>query len=264
MPARTWTHSDIRFLRENYKKLSYVDIAAAIGKTPAMVKSQASNLKITTTRKWSDSQLSILRDLYPDTRTDVIAKMIGKPLHSVYGMAKKLELKKSASFLRSEDSGRLTKLNNTRGTQTRFRKGRSSWNKGKKIGSHPNAIATQFKAGQTPHNHVPVGTEVVATIGYLTVKVAEPNVWEFCHHKLWREHHGEVPAGHMIYFKDGDRMNVTIGNLAVESRQEWMKRYTLHNYPEPVKAAIHALAGFKRKLRGYAKKQDRRSAESSV
>lgn len=259
MAKRTWTDSDIEFLRENYKKLSYEEIAAAIGKTSSMVKSQASNLKITTTHRWSDHQLLILRELYSDTKSEVIAKLVGKPSHSVYGMAKKLGLKKSEAFLRSEDSGRLTKLNNTRGEPTRFRKGQTSWNKGKKVESHPNAIKTQFKKGQRPVNALPVGSEIISTEGYRKVKVAEPNIWEFIHRQNWEKAHGRIPAGRMVRFKDGDPLNCDLNNLELETRSEHILRFSKHKFPPEIVPAMAALADLKREISNAEKQTDRSS-----
>lgn len=256
-PIRSWTPEKKEFLKSNYGKLSYAEIAERTGISIERVKSQASNMKITNSRKWPESEIEILKSLYPNTKSEIIAKMIGRPLTSIYGMAQKLELKKTEAFLSSDLSGRLNSENaEQRGGGSRFRKGQTSWNKGKKIGSHPNSVATQFKKGLRPHNWVPVGTEVVATIGYKKIKIAEPNVWEWSHLKLWQEHNGDIPASHMVYFKDRNRMNVTIENLGILSRQEWMKIYSMHNYPEDVKAMIHMLAGFKRRLKKYAEKQD--------
>lgn len=265
MGNRTWTAEQKQFLRDNYGTMSYTDISANLDKPVNHIKSMASNLKITTTRKWPDVDLKLLRNLYPDTPTQEIAKKLKRELQAVYGMATNLGLRKSESFLHGPHSGRLTKDNaEAIGGKSRFQKGQVPWSKGKKIGSHPNSVKTQFQKGRMPHNWVPVGTRVVATMGYLKEKVAEPNVWEFCHKKLWTELKGPVPKHHMIAFRDGDRMNVTIDNLECVSRQEWIKRYTMRNYPEDVQAAIHALAGVKRRLKNYAEKQDRRSKEHPV
>lgn len=81
--------------------------------------------------------------------------------------------------------------------------------------AHPKGPnAGSFKKGNRPHNVAPVGTECWASIGYLKRKIAEPNVWGFIHILTWEEHHGPVPEGHVIRFKDGDRKNCRdINNL---------------------------------------------------
>lgn len=254
---RSWTDEQKQFLRDNYGKLSYAEIAARLDKPVSDIKSQASKLRITATRKWPEKDVQRLRELYPNTRSQEIADLLDRNLSAIHAAANKLGLSKSEEFKNGPFSGRLTKFNaDARGSKTRFQKGQTSWNRGKKIGSHPNSAKTQFKKGHMPHNLVPVGTEVVATIGYLKIKIAEPNIWEFSHHRLWREYHGDIPPSHMIAFRDGNRLNVVIDNLELVSRKEWIKRHTLNNYPEPIKGMIHTLAGFKRRLNSHAKKQD--------
>lgn len=101
------------------------------------------------------------------------------------------------------------------GLDTRFKKGRVSPNKGKKIPRCSEAaMRTWFKKGHKPHNHLPVGSEVMATIGYIVVKVAEPNVWRLKHRMIWEEVHGRpVPEGYRVVFLDGDRLNFSPDNL---------------------------------------------------
>lgn len=66
----------------------------------------------------------------------------------------------------------------------------------------------------------PVGAEVMATIGYLKIKVAEPNRWRFKHIMEWEKHNGKVPEGCLISFKDGDHYNCSIENLMCITKSE--------------------------------------------
>lgn len=103
-----------------------------------------------------------------------------------------------------------------------FQKGQTSHNKGIKMSPevYEKAAATMFRKGNKPHNAVPVGTIVLATIGYYKEKVAEPDVWEFCHIKAWKEANGEIPDGMMVSFKDGNRENWGIDNLFMITNEE--------------------------------------------
>lgn len=106
-----------------------------------------------------------------------------------------------------------------------FRKGHKSWNKGMKGFVH--SSQTKFKPGQLPKNTMQLGVVKVSGDGYLYKKVAETlkggkaENWRLVHHLVWQDFHGEIPANHVIIFKDGNRQNCEIGNLACLSRQKF-------------------------------------------
>jgi hypothetical protein len=101
-----------------------------------------------------------------------------------------------------------------------FEKGHVPANKGKKGYCAPGSEKGWFKKGQIPHNHVPVGTEVMTTDGYLKIKIAEPKQWRFKHIMEWEKYNGKVPEGCMISFKDGDHYNCSIENLMCITKAE--------------------------------------------
>ena len=104
------------------------------------------------------------------------------------------------------------------GNTGRFPKGNVPWSKGKKLGTHGRSGETQFRKGIRPHNTAPVGTER-NLIGYVEVKTAEPNVWELKHRVIWEQHHGPIPEGRIIRFRDGNRENFDIDNLVLIDKQ---------------------------------------------
>lgn len=106
------------------------------------------------------------------------------------------------------------------GLAGRFGKGHVPANKGKKGWYAPGSEKAWFRKGNVPHNKVSVDTEVMTTIGYIKVKVAEPDVWEFKHKMVWEKHNGRVPDGCVITFKDGDHRNCSIENLMCISFRE--------------------------------------------
>lgn len=100
-------------------------------------------------------------------------------------------------------------------------KGHEPWNKGMKGWQAPGVERTQFKKGDMPQAWVPVGSETVTKDGYLKVKVANPNKWEYKHRLIWEKHHGrKVPGGHVVIFGDGDKRNLVPENLLLVSRAE--------------------------------------------
>jgi len=206
-------------------------------------------------RKWTKAEEQQLRTAYPNTPTSELAAMFGCDVNRVYYKAKEMGLKKSAEFLASPMSGRLSKENCSRGLSTRFAAGHASWNNGM-TGLCIGGKETQFKRGNRPQTWVPIGTEVIGSDGYLKRKIrddAAPGMsrknWKFVHVILWEEHHGPIPAGHAVIFKDGNRENITIENLDLISRDDLMRRNTIHRYPYELRIAIRTVGRLRKTIR---------------
>ena len=124
------------------------------------------------------------------------------------------------------------------GNTGRFQKGHPSPTKGKKQTDYasPEGIErtkkTRFKKGIIPHNTLPVGAER-NLIGYIEIKVAQPNKWMLKHRWLWEQAYGPIPEGHYIRFKDGDPMNLALDNLIMIDKETHiaMTRMQLHHPP---------------------------------
>ena len=109
----------------------------------------------------------------------------------------------------------------------RFEKGTVSHNKGQKMLDHVYAAAqpTMFKPGQRPPNTKPVGTELELPDGYIWVKINDiPKAkkavnWRQKHRFLWEQNFGEIPDGYLVIFKDGNKRNFNLDNLACVSKQ---------------------------------------------
>ena len=83
-----------------------------------------------------------------------------------------------------------------------------------------------FGSGQKGFSK-PIGTEVVAPDGYILVKVQDHGKkfekWRQKHRLVWEHHHGPIPPGYIVQFKDGNRQNCNIDNLYMISRADQMK-----------------------------------------
>ena len=106
------------------------------------------------------------------------------------------------------------------GLTGQFKKGHTPHNKGRKGVSHPGTERTQFKPGQMPRNHRPVGSERVNKDGYRERKIADPKTWRAVHVLNWEAVHGPVPKGHTVVFKDGNKAHAAVENLMLVSRAE--------------------------------------------
>lgn len=106
------------------------------------------------------------------------------------------------------------------GLDGRFKPGTTPPNKGKKGYCAPGCEKSWFQKGHEPNNHLPVGSEVMRTDGYLQVKIAEPNIWKLKHILVWEKANGPVPKGSVVLFLDGNHENTSLENLMLITRAE--------------------------------------------
>lgn len=202
-------------------------------------------------KPWSAEDEGRLRCLYPDTPMPELIKVFQRPEYSIYNKAYAMGLKRSDAYLASEHACRLRRENNP-GAGSRFQKGHASWNKGISFHSGGRSAETQFSPGTMPHNHVPVGTERTTCDGIRQRKTHDDGPphrrWKSVHMIMWEEAHGEVPAGHIIVFRDRNTANITIENLELITRAENMQRNTIHRYPPELKDTIRQLGRLKKAI----------------
>ena len=113
-----------------------------------------------------------------------------------------------------------------------YQKGRAPGTKGKTIEEichhDPEKLArvreTQFEKGHRPANELPVGSIAISRDGYkLRKKQMEGTQWErweFLHRAVWEEHHGEIPEGMIVSFRDSNKLNCDIDNLMLITKGE--------------------------------------------
>lgn len=158
------------------------------------------------------------------------------------------------------------------GLDARFKKGQVSHNKGKKMSPeiYKRCKATMFSKGNRPVNTLPVGTELELSDGYIWVKIddidhAKKNVnWRQKQRLIWEQHNGPVPDGCKIIFKDGNRRNFEIDNLACVSQEE-LSRLNLYGMISEDPQITEAAIGYVR-LQGMIsqkKKSRRKQCEGS-
>lgn len=107
------------------------------------------------------------------------------------------------------------------GLTGQFPKGHVPQNKGKKGVCAPGCEKGHFRKGHTPANKLPIGTILAKSDGYVWQKIGEGSRdWKQLHILRWEEAHGPVPDGCCIIFRDGDRQNCDLDNLAIVTRGE--------------------------------------------
>ena len=216
-------------------------------------------------RFWTPAEEQRLRVLYPNTAMPQLQVILQRSEGQIYTKAYALGLTRSKEYLEGPHSGRLTGRD-TRGGNTRFQPGAASWNKGLKGWQAGGRSAdTQFKkgemAGRAQALYKPVGHERVTKDGILQRKIRDDGPlhrrWKSVHSILWQEHHGPIPPGHIVVFKDkGPRhTDITLDRLELISRAENARRNTIHRYPPELKHAIRVLAKTKRALQEKQKNE---------
>jgi hypothetical protein len=159
-------------------------------------------------RPWTKREIAIIRRDYPNKATKLIAAALKRPLSGIYKAAESLGVKKSAAFLASSESGRLTKLS-AAGIAYRYAKGHVPANAGqRRPGYAPGRMAqTQFKKGRpasAARNYKPIGSFRINADGYLDRKLSDFGLpqkrWQPVHRLIWIEAKGPIPAGHAVAF----------------------------------------------------------------
>lgn len=113
------------------------------------------------------------------------------------------------------------------GLTGRFEKGHIPPNKGKKGVCAPGCEKTQFKKGILPANTKPVGYERINRDGYVEVKIKMRPSRPDCndnfvpkHRLIWEKAYGPIPSDCVVIFKDGNRRNFDLSNLALVTKAE--------------------------------------------
>lgn len=213
-------------------------------------------------KSWTQSDREELVRLYPVTSTKQLAKYFQCTIRAIYTMAQTLNLNKSPEYLTTKDSGRILK-NERKGPSTEFQRGHIPHNKGiRGWQAGGGAEKTKFKPGQKPHNTKPIGSIRVNFYGYLQRKMTctgKNSDWVYVHHLLWKEHHGSIPKGHIVTFKNGDKTDICIENLQLLSRSENLKQNSVQRFPEKLKEVMRLKASLTRYINqkgNYHEKQD--------
>ena len=199
-------------------------------------------------RIWTNVQLDMLRAFYPDNTMETIKALTGRNESSIYNKVHSLGLEKSEAYLASPAACRLRRGDEI-GKEYRFKSGNVPFNKGLKGWSAAGTEATRFKKGTKPPNHRPVGYIRLTKDGYYEIKVAEGmQKFKLLHRVIWERCNGEIPAGQICIFLDGNTKNLEVTNLALMTKVQNMKRNSLHSYPKELAEIIQLRGALNRQL----------------
>ena len=190
-------------------------------------------------------------ELYPNHSSKYIAELLGVSITKVYNTAWAANVKKSAEYMLTPESGRIIEPS----VANQFKPGHTPHNKGKQISAeiYEKVAPTMFKKGNKPHNTKPNGTINLRADKtgrfYQYIKIKDSH-WELLQRYVWTQAHGEIPAGSVVIFLDGNYLNCDISNLQVISRRENMARNTIQRYPAELQEVMKLTCKLKRKTNG--------------
>lgn len=196
---------------------------------------------------WTAEDDAVLTALYATLSASEIAAQLERTRSAVKNRVNKLGLKKAGAT----NAGRFTP-------------GHASWNAGKKgWQSGGRSAETHFKPGsrngRAAQLYQPIGAERISKEGYLQRKVNDDmplqRRWKSVHIILWEQHHGPVPHGHAVAFRNGDHTDIRIDNLECISRGELMARNTVHNYPPELRQLIRLKGAISKRIATRVKKE---------
>ena len=190
-------------------------------------------------------------DLYPHHSTKYIAELLGVTISKVYNTAWAANVKKSAEYMLTPESGRIIEPS----VANQFKPGHTPHNKGKQISAeiYEKVAPTMFKKGNKPHNTKPNGTINIRAdktgrlYQYIKIKDCQ---WELLQRYVWTQANGEIPPGSVVIFLDGNYLNCELNNLQVISRRENMARNTIQRYPAELQEVMKLTCKLKRKTNG--------------
>jgi len=217
--------TQIKFIQENYLKLSSGKISKEIGMSKYWVQRRIKSLG-----------LIVPKHVIQQFRKDANKREFTKSeIGFIINNFEKFNIKKLAKELKCGVSRLRTQLSilgydnhiKTREQSTRFKKGHIPPNKGKKIEEFmdPKSVekfkANQFKKGHKPHNtkhDFSISIRKSGDYNYYWIRLSEGK-WELLHRYIWELIYGPIPENHNVTFRDGDSLNIDLDNLELTDRK---------------------------------------------
>lgn len=190
-------------------------------------------------RIWTDEEIEFIREHAMEMPCAELLKLVNDRFGKNYSLEQIYHVK-AKYRIKSPNIGCFRKgIRNSPATE--FKKGHVPRNKG----THPPTVGrmaeTQFKQGQMPHNHKPVGTERIC-YGKVQIKIAEPKSWEWLATLIWQSVHKKaLPEGCIIRFANEDITDYSPENLVAitKAQNAVLNHLHIHTYDaDSLKAAL--------------------------
>lgn len=254
-----WSDYQIFQLAMLYPYYPIAEVAEAIGKPVSRIRNRAIQLKIRKIVKhfgkpvtFTAEQDAFIKANYLIMPEKTIAKKISKSGFGVRLALKRLGLKIPREIIEK------------RIKESQYKKGRTPENKGKKMppDKYAKCAVTMFKKGNIPHNTNYDGHERISKDGVIEVRV-KLGLYVAKHRLIWEKANGIIPKGHIVVFKDKNPLNCVLENLEMITREENMRRNTVHRYPPELKHVMKLTKKLERRIKNH-EEQNNRLAQSPV
>jgi hypothetical protein len=159
-------------------------------------------------KHWTAAELATLHADYPVQGAKAVAASLNRTLKQVHNKASSRGVRRDKETRANECSARAKRIKNLR---------------------------------------YAIGDERTESKGYVLRKVG-PGRWQAAHTFLWTQHHGPVPEGYQVQFRNGNKTDIRIENLELISYAENMNRNSVHNYPSPIPELVQLRSVLQRKI----------------
>lgn len=243
MGNRIWTLEKLDYIRNNLhltdKKLSeYFGVSISSVKCARQRNNILNDVKHAT--PFEDEMII---KYYPDCETKFLSEKLNRPISFLYQRSKILGIKKSESFFDGPYANRL-KPGSKIGKKTQYKQGHVPYYKGRKI---PPELKEKFKHTFFKKGHKPKNTlhDGAITVRYNKkgnyyrkyIRISENNWQEFQIYN-WVNLNGSIPKNHILVCKSNDPLNCDTANWELITREDNMKRNTLHQWPKELADTI--------------------------
>ena len=249
-----WSEDEVAILKKEYPTCSSLqELSERLGRSIASIRTKAACIGIERINRlvWTNDMDAVIREHYPCKQTSDVADMLRLTPKQVLCRAKRLGLHKNPDVIAGIRENGM------------FLKGHVPFNKGMKQQEFMTAEqiektkATRFVKGQVPMNIKEIGYERVNVDGYVEVKTEKGFVLK--HRMIWEKHNGPIPKGHIVRFKNGNKLDIRIENLELVTCAQNMKDNTIHNYPPEIKTTIRSIANINRRIKKYEQTNNRQT-----
>ena len=212
MSKKVWNPERDAMLISLNDKYCAKKIAELMGLTEKSIQSRRKRIGLQKDRRtvWNDEKEAYLREHYSNTKIKDLIPILGLSEKTIKSKSFRLGLSKTDEFKRRM------------GLEGNFQNGHQPWNQGLK-GLSFGGSSSQFKKGMLPHNTKEDGAITIRTDKqgnhHEHIRISLGN-WIPFRHKVWIDHHGPIPKGHIVRVIDGDTMNSNIEKLEMISKKE--------------------------------------------